>query len=96
MDDEALFDDDLTALPAEAVAACAAAFAMVAADAAAEEERDLGIALREPEVDILERPPQRTEGYRRAWILRLFDPDSDGVKVLKELGASKKPFATRG
>ena len=52
MDDEALFDDDLTALPAEAVAACAAAFAMVAADAAAEEERDLGIALREPEVDI--------------------------------------------
>ena len=92
MDDEALFDDDLTALPAEAVAACAAAFAMVAADAAAEEERDLGIALREPEVDILERPPQRTEGYCRALILRLFDPDSDGFKGA---GASKKPLATR-
>ena len=92
MDDEALFDDDLTALPAEAVAACAAAFAMVAADAAVEEERDLRIALREPEVGILERPPQRTEGYRRALILRLFDPDSDGFKGA---GDSKKPLATR-
>ena len=59
---------------------------MAAADAAAEEERDLGIALREPEVDILERPPQRTEGYRRALILRSFDPGDAGVKGA---GASK-------
>ncbi len=41
MDDEAEFDDDLTVLPAAAVAACAAAFAEVSAEAIAEEESTL-------------------------------------------------------
>ena len=46
IDEEAVFDDDLTVLPVEAVAACAVAFAEVAAEAEAEEERDLEFALR--------------------------------------------------
>ena len=46
IDEEAVFDDDLTMLPVEAVAACATAFAEVSAEAEAEEERDLEFALR--------------------------------------------------
>ena len=73
-DDESVFDDDLTVLPVEAVAACAAAFTEVAAEAEAEEERDLEIALRKPEIGGADRPP-RTEGYNRAMLLRVFDAD---------------------
>ena len=45
MDDEAEFDDDLTVLPAATVAACAAAFAEVSAEAFAEEESTLAEAV---------------------------------------------------
>jgi len=41
VDDEAEFDDDLTVLPEAAIAACAAAFAEVSAEAIAEEKGTL-------------------------------------------------------
>ena len=56
-----LFDDDLSVIPVDAVAACAAAFAEVVAEAEAEEARDLQIALGEPVASAKRKP--RTEGF---------------------------------
>ena len=53
VEDGALFDGDVTVLPDEARAACAAAFAEVFAEAEAEEARDLEVAVR----DVPERSP---------------------------------------
>jgi len=50
-------DDELTVLPAAAVAACAAAFAEVAAEAATEEERDFA-----SEAEARERTDAEDEG----------------------------------
>ena len=69
--EQSLFDDDLTVIPVDAVAACAAAFAEVGALAEAEEERDLQIALGEP-VAGAERQP-RTQEFHLGMILRVFD-----------------------
>lgn len=71
--EQSLFDDDLTVIPVDAVAACAAAFAEVGAEAEAEEARDLQIALGEPVAGAKRQP--RTEGFHRAMILRVFDPE---------------------
>ena len=57
--EQSLFDDDLTVIPVDAVAACAAAFAEVGAEAEAEEERDLQIALGEPVAGAKRQPRTR-------------------------------------
>ena len=67
--EQSLFDDDLTVIPVDAVAACAAAFAEVGALAEAEEERDKSHWANRSQVLNASPGP----GFHHAMILRVFD-----------------------
>jgi hypothetical protein len=73
VDDEALFDDDVTVLTDEARAACAAAFAEVfaeaeaeVAEAEAEEVREIEVSLRDEPERPLAATPCRVAGFYEA------------------------------